>query len=263
MSPAPRDVVRVGVIGAGAIGTVIAEQIQAGRVAGAALAGVVAGRQTPRDEFQVLLETCDVIVEAASHSAVSEYGPAIKNAGVDLVVLSAGALVDQSLLRTLSASSGGRLFISTGACGGIELLRAAHLVRPLDEVRLRTTKTSAALVRDWMEPELRRNLSEGNEALSVFSGTARGAVKLFPETTNIAAVLSLATVGFDATAVEINADPHRAQALHEISARGEAGSYHFAIENAVSQQNVRTSAVTAYAVLRGLADMTTAFVPAW
>lgn len=263
MSPVRQDAVRVGVIGAGAIGTVIADEIRAGRVARMTLAGVVAGRQTPRDEFHVLLETCDLIVEAASHAAVAEYGPAIKEAGVDLVVLSAGALVDDSLLGTLRASSGGRLFVSTGACGGIELLRAAHLVRPLDEVRLRTTKTSTALVRDWMEPEMRRNLSEGKESLIVFAGTAREAVKLFPETTNIAALLSLATVGFDATAVEIEADPKRARALHEVSARGEAGSYHFAIENAISEQNVRTSAVTAYSVLRGLSDMTTAFVPAW
>jgi aspartate dehydrogenase len=180
VSPARQDAVRVGVIGAGAIGTVIADEIRAGRVARMTLAGVVAGRQTPRDQFQALLETCDVIVEVASHAAVAEYGPAVKEAAVDLVVLSAGALVDDSLLGTLSAPSGGRLLISTGACGGIELLRAAHLVRPLDEARLRTTKTSAALVRDWMEPDLRRKLSEGKEPLTVFAGTAREAVKLFP-----------------------------------------------------------------------------------
>jgi aspartate dehydrogenase len=76
-------------------------------------------------------------------------------------------------------------------------------------------------------------------------------------------VLALSTVGFDATTVEIKADPTRTQALHEVSARGEAGSYHFAIENAISLQNVRTSAVTAYSVLRGLSDLTTACVPAW
>ena len=262
MRPA-RQNVRVGVIGAGTIGTVVADALRTGRLAHVALGGTVAGRKARRDDFQALLETCDVIVEAASQAAVAEYGPAIKDAGIDLVVVSVGALVDDALLGKLSSSSGGRLFTSTGACGGIELLRAAHLFRPLEEVRLQTTKPSAALVRDWMKPEMRQSLIAGKEELTVFAGSAREAVKLFPETANIAALISLATVGFDATAVEIRADPARERALHEVSARGEAGSYSFTIENAISQQNVRTSAVTAYSVLRGLSDMTTAFVPAW
>lgn len=255
--------IQVGVIGGGAVGTVVSDALRAGCVARATLAGMVTGHNAPQDDFQALLETCDVIVEAASQAAVADYGPQVKDAGIDLVVVSVGALADDALLRKLSAPSGGRLLISTGACGGIDLLRAAHLLRPLDEVRLRTTKASAALIRDWMTSDMRQRLIAGRERVSVFTGSAREAVRLFPETANIAALIALSTVGFEAAAVEIRADPTRTQALHEVSAQGEAGTYRFVIENALSDRNPKTSAVTAYSVLRGLSDISTAFVTGW
>jgi aspartate dehydrogenase len=254
---------RVGVVGTGAIGSVLLEALRTGGVPNATLAGVVEGRSDGRAALDSFLAACDVVVEAASQAAVAEYGPVVKAAGVDLVVRSVGAFADDELLRALGAPSGGRLRLSTGACGGIDLLRAAHRLRPLDEVGLRTTKASSALVRDWMDDDLRRRLTEGDEELTVFRGSARDAVRRFPETANISALLGLATVGLDATAVEVRAAPGASSAMHEISARGAAGTYRFTIENAVAPENRRTSAVTAYAVLRELADLTSPFVPGW
>jgi aspartate dehydrogenase len=256
-------VTRVGVIGGGAVGGVVAGALREGKVEGATLGGVVAGRAGGRAAFEALLETCDVVVETASQAAVAEYGPSVKSAGVDFVVVSVGALVDDELLRTLSAPSGGRLLVSTGACGGIDLLRAAQLMHPLDAVRLETTKPGVALVRDWMDPELRQALIDGEEELSVFVGPAREAVQRFPETANISALLALATIGFDEVQVEVRAAPKAGAAKHEISAAGRAGTYRFVIENALSSHNVRTSAVTAYAVLRGLSDRRAAFAVGW
>jgi aspartate dehydrogenase len=253
---------QVGVIGAGAIGSVVAEALRDGKVDGASLGGVVAGRATGRAAFDALLDTCDVVVEAASQDAVAEYGPSVKEAGIDLVVVSVGALVDDELLRTLSAPSAGRLLISTGACGGIDILRAAQLMHPLDAVRLQTTKPGAALVRDWMEPELQQRLVDGEE-LSVFVGPAREAVQRFPQTANISALLALATIGFDGVEVEVRAVGRGGTAAHEITASGQAGTYRFLIENALSPQNVKTSAVTAYAVLRGLTDRSAVLAPGW
>lgn len=253
---AATSTLRVGVIGAGAIGSVIAQSLRDGRVERAALSGVVAGRAAGRAAFEELLGRSDVVVEAASQAAVAEYGPAVKAAGVDFMILSIGALADDELLRALGDPSGGRLLLSTGACGGIDLLRAAQLLEPLDEVRLRTTKASAALVRDWMDDELRQRLGTATEELTIFTGSAREAVRKFPETANISALLALATVGMDATQVEVRAAPGARAATHEISARGAAGTYRFEIRNALSPLNARTSAVTAYAVLRQLADRT-------
>jgi aspartate dehydrogenase len=254
---------RVGVIGAGAIGSVVADALREGKVDGATLGGVVAGREAARAAFEALLETCDVVVEAASQAAVAEYGPSVKEAGIDLVVVSVGALVDDELLGTLTAPSAGRLLISTGACGGIDILRAAQLMHPLDAVRLQTTKPGAALVRDWMEPELQQKLVDGEEELTVFVGPAREAVQRFPQTANISALLALATIGFDGVEVEVRAVPHGRAASHEITASGQAGAYRFLIENALSPRNMKTSAVTAYAVLRALTDRSAVLAPGW
>jgi aspartate dehydrogenase len=255
--------VRIGVIGAGAIGGVVADALRDGRVEHAMLSGVVAGRDAGREAFEAVLAASDVVVEAASQAAVAEYGPRVREAGLDLVVVSVGALVDDDLLRTLTASSPGRLLVSTGACGGIDLLRAAQLMHPLAAVQLQTTKPSAALVRDWMEPELREQLLVGEKALTVFRGSAREAVQRFPETANIAALIALATIGFDGVEVEVRADPTVHAATHVISARGEAGTYRFQIENALSPENLRTSAVTAYAVLRALTDRSAVLALGW
>lgn len=59
------------------------------------------------------------------------------------------------------------------------------------------------------------------------------------------------------------ADPRAQSARHEITASGEAGVYRFLIENALSAENPRTSAVTAYSILRGLADRSAMVIPGY
>ena len=173
-----------------------------------------------------------------------------------------GALTDDRLREELAAGTG-HVLLSTGACGGIDLLRAAQMLHPLDKVKLRTTKAGAAVARDWMDPGLRQRLLDGDRRVTAFSGSARDAARLFPETSNVAALIALATVGLDAVSVEVVGEPGRTAAKHEIDAAGRAGEYHFEIENALSPDNPRTSAVTAYAVLRGIADRAGMFTPGW
>jgi aspartate dehydrogenase len=263
-SPAP---MRVGLIGCGAIGGVIVDALGRGAIPGATLSGVLRRHATAEpptvSSVDELVAGCDVVVEAASHAALAAHGPAVVRAGRDLVVLSVGALADDRLCESLSVPNGGRVLLSTGACGGVDLLRAAHALRPLDAVTLRTTKSGTAVARDWMEPDLQRRLVDGDEPVVAFSGPARDAVRLFPETANIAALLALATIGLDRLAVTVVGDPRRTSAQHEIRARGAAGEYRFEIENAVSPTNPRTSAVTAYAVVRALADRAGMFTPGW
>jgi aspartate dehydrogenase len=258
---------RVGLIGCGAIGGVIADALRRGAIPGATLAGVLRRRAAAEpaavSSVEQLASRCDVVVEAASHAALATHGPAVTRAGRDLVVLSVGALADERLREELVVEGGGRVLLSTGACGGVDLLRAAHALAPLEAVALRTTKAGAAVSRDWMEPELQRRLVDGDGPVVAFSGPARDAVRLFPETANIAALLALATIGFDRVTVTVVGDPSRRSAKHEIDARGTAGTYRFEIENAVSPANPRTSAVTAYAVVRALADRAGLFTPGW
>lgn len=249
----------VGLIGFGAIGSTIAAALTQRKVDRVHLTGVFGGKRTPPElatSLDDLVGRSDVVVEAASQSALASYGPAIKQSGCDLLALSIGALADMALHETLAAPAGGRVLLSSGACGGIDILRAAGALAPLESVSLKSSKPPASVVRAWMDDELKMSLTNAHAPICVFRGTARDAVQLFPESANIAGLIALATIGFDGVEVEIWGDPLLTRAHHQIAARGAAGEYAISIQNNLAPDNPRTSAVTAYAVLRALADRT-------
>lgn len=261
----PASLARVGVIGHGAIGAVVAAELAAGRLPRCELAGVLTrsrreGVPQALASLEQLIERSDIIVEAAGHQAVSDHGADVLAAGVDLLVVSVGALVDDALrLRLTRGDLPGRLLLSSGAIGGLGLLRAAALLGTIDSVRLTTTKAPDTLLAGWMTPSLTAELRTGTTPVPVFEGTAREAVVHFPTSVNVAATLALATLGLDRTRVTVVADRTALRVRHVIEVDGDAGHYGLHIENTPST-NPRTSAITPYNVLRALCDMSDATV---
>jgi aspartate dehydrogenase len=254
-----RSTTRVGVIGFGAIGGPISDALRRGNVRDCKLSGILTRSQLPHDvkEFEVaslidLLDRSDLVVEAAGHEALAELGPTVIDSGTDLIVLSAGALVDDDLLARLTTSGGGRLLISTGAVGGLDTLLAAMLVHPLESVSLTSRKPSRVLVRPWMSAGLQADLSSGDGEIEAFDGTARRGVTLFPESANIAATLALATVGWDRLHLRMIGVPDSSDVEHAVRASGRAGSYEFVFRNRPAETNPRTSAITPFSVIRAL-----------
>ena len=236
----------------------MARELSQGTVDGAELTAVfdlVVDHPLRVGDRDSLLSRSDVVVEAAGHEALREHGVAVRESGVDLLVVSVGALADEDLEAELKKAEGGRLFLCTGAIGGFDILRAAMLFGPLDEVAITSTKPAAALSRPWMDETVLDALANGSEPITVFDGPARQACALFPESANVTATLSLATTGFDRVRVQIIGDPAAARVRHEVTASGAAGAYGLSFENAASPDNPRTSAVTAYSVLRAVGDL--------
>jgi aspartate dehydrogenase len=256
---------RVGVIGHGAIGSVVAGALLDGRVADGELGGVLTRSALPGVPRHVrsiddLVERCDVIVEAAGQLALAELGPRVLASGTDLLVVSVGALADEHLCAKLTERRGhGRLLLSAGAIGGLGLLRAASLLGAIASVHLTTTKAPDVLLAPWMTPSLVAELKHGTQPVPIFEGSARDAVLRFPTSVNVAATLALATLGFDRTRVTIVGDRSAARVRHVIEVEGDAGRYAFHIENTPSA-NPRTSAITPYNVLRALCDQGDAVV---
>ena len=249
---------RVGLIGCGAIGSVVARELEAGAIDHVELTAVLdpfVDHPLGVQDRDSLLSRSAVVVEAAGHGALREHGVAVREAGTDLLVVSIGALADEDLEARLRQAEGGRLFLCTGAIGGLDILRAAMLFGPLENVAITSTKPAAALSRPWMEDEVLSALADGSEPVTVFDGPAREACGRFPESANVTATLSLATVGFDRVRVKMVGDPAATGVRHVVSASGEAGTYELSFENAASPDNPRTSAVTAYSVLRALTDL--------
>ncbi len=248
---------RVGLIGCGSIGSVVARELSQGAVDGVELTAVfdlVVDHPLRVQDMDSLLSCSDLVVEAAGHEALRNYGMAVREAGADLLVVSIGALADEDLEADLKKAEGGRLLLCTGAIGGFDILRAAMLLGPLDEVAITSTKPAAALSRPWMDGAVREALARGSAPVTVFDGPARQACALFPESANVTATLSLATVGFDRVRVQMAGDPAAVRVRHVVTASGRAGAYELSFENAASPGNPRTSAVAAYSVLRAIGD---------
>lgn len=253
---------RVGLIGHGAINSVVAAALVAGEVPDTSLTGVLTrSGDAPGavEDLSSLVQASDVIVEAASQQAVRDHAESVLVAGRDLVVTSVGALVDDVLLnrvkRAAEGPNGGRLLLCAGAVGGLELLRAVRRAGPMEQVSLTSTKNPMALREPaWMDAETLARLEGGEDHFKVFAGSAREAASLFPRSLNIAATLALTTTGMDKTRVVLVADPDVNLTTHQIDVVAAMGTYRFTITNAPSPTNPRTSGLTPHAVLRLLED---------
>ena len=86
----------------------------------------------------------------------------------------------------------------------------------------------------------------------LFEGPAREGVPHFPANVNIAAVLSLAGIGFDRTRLKVVADPALQRNTHFISVRGKAGSMDIKFENVPAPDNPKTAWLACYSALAAL-----------
>jgi len=250
-------VLRVGLLGWGSIGAEIGRAIRRGDVAGVELTAVAANhRHDDLDALQVspaeLAGHCDLVVEVASQQALVDYGADVLAAGADLLVVSVGALADDELFDRLTNAGPGRLMISTGAIGGIDILSACRQLGSIDEVHLTTTKPSSVLVQPWMDEDMRNRLEAGTDVVTCYSGPAREAVRLFPESVNVAAALAVAAGSWETVRVDVVGDPSSSRNRHVIDVHAESGDYRFEISNRPSPTNPRSSHVVPFAVLRAL-----------
>lgn len=251
---------RIGLIGHGAIGSVVANRLLAGDVPGAALTCIVAQHPIPcsavrRVGIEEAIAECDLIVEAAGQQAVREYARPVLDAGDDLLVASVGALADLEIARQLLAPAPGRLYVTSGAIGGLDLLAAARRLGRFDRVTLTTTKRPAALVQPWMDDATRAALLAATEPVEVYRGTAADVPARFPKSTNVAAAVALAVGDWHGVTVIVRADPAATRTSHVIEASAPYGDYRFDIRNTPDESNPRTSKIVPYAVLQAIAKI--------
>lgn len=255
---------RVGLIGCGGIAADLIAAVESApaplKIVGALArtGGADAARKRLPDLIIVesvndlLALTPDIVVEVAGQGAVGAYAETVLRAGVDLVVVSIGALAAPGMVERLQSAArdnGARLILPAGAIAGIDALAAMRL-RGLHTVRYRGLKPPRA----WRGSPAERqfDLDALTERTVLFAGTAREAALAFPENANVAATVALAGLGLDATRVELVADPASRRNLHEIEAAGETGELHLQIRGLASARNPKTSALTALSVARAL-----------
>jgi aspartate dehydrogenase len=262
---------RVALIGCGAIGRVIAGAIRYGTVDAIleCLYDVnqensqrLASHFVPKPKVcksieEVLHSRAELVVEAASQAAVKSYALKVLEAGKSLMVMSVGALLDENLYMALHRTAKKRMlkvYVPSGAIGGLDALKAAAIGK-IYEVKLTTTKNPRGLKG---APSLReREEIDWKKKMVLYEGNAKEAVKEFPANVNVSASIALAGVGPDETKVTIISNPGIQENAHEVSAKGDFGSFSLRFRNLPSPDNPRTSllaALSAIAVLKRIAS---------
>lgn len=265
---------KIAMVGCGAIGTVLARAVDKGGAGNTTLIAVYDNTRDQADKLipsleksveimgsiEELLDTdADLIVEAASQEAVKEIAVPALSGGKDLMIMSVGALMDAELLnmiKKLAEEKGCKIYLPSGAIAGLDGIKSASSAN-IDSITITTRKPPAGLKGAPYVDEQGIDLDSLQEEQVLFEGSASKAVKLFPANVNVAAALSLSGIGPDKTVVKIIADPGIDRNIHEIEARGEFGVLRSRVENVPSPMNPRTSylaALSAIATLRKMSD---------
>jgi len=260
---------RIGLIGGGTIARLVLEHVRRGLLPGLEIVALL-GRQggAPRAaqlaaEFGIPLVTGregllekrpEAVVEAASHEAVRQHLVPLLEAGVGVVVLSAGALIDDRLREAAERAAedkGALLYVPSGGIGALDTLRTACLAG-VDEVSIQVAKPPAAWRGIAFVEEKGFQLEGLKAPLTLFEGAAREGVPHFPQNVNIAAILALGGIGADRTRLKIVADPALTLNTHTIRVSGKAGRFTLVLENVPSPDNPKTSFLACYSALAAL-----------
>jgi aspartate dehydrogenase len=233
---------RVGVIGCGAIGVIIAEAFERRILSCDEL--VLYDYELERAEklksqlhfpSRVVLSLDEmlrlkpkVIVEAASQQAAREYVPRIVAKGINVIVMSTGALLGLNLQT-------GRVHVPSGAIGGLDALSASALAG-VDEVILTTRKNPKSLDVDFAAETV------------VYEGDAEEAARRFPREMNVAATLAL-TVKPARVKVRVVSDPLVHRNTHEVHVKWRFGEMFLRFANDPHPENSRTSALAAWSAI--------------
>ena len=272
--------IRVGVVGCGSIGSEICKAIDSDEASGLDLGMELkflidtnpanidrlckSLTKTPdilksdNTELDRVLDTVDLVIECASQAAVREFIiPALKK-GKEVMILSVGALLCESGLfeeiEKIAKEKGCKVYIPSGAVAGIDGLKSGA-IGGIHKVELTTKKPPSGFEGNRYVKGQGIDLLSIKKAETLFMGHAKEAVKYFPENVNVAASLSIAGIGSEATKVKIVADPSAKKNVHEIVVKGEFGKFFVCVENEPSIANPKTSylaALSAIATLKSI-----------
>ncbi|MEI7542965.1 MAG: aspartate dehydrogenase [bacterium] len=252
---------KLGIIGCGAIGNDIAEAVDKGNI------NVVLFACCDKDknkydlmlsklkrvnpvymDAEEIMKNCDLVVECAHKDAVTDVFKLAIKYGRDIMFLSAGGVLENTDLVEEARQKKINVYVPSGAVVGIDGLDAAKY-SGLRKVTLITRKPPMAFkgVKSLIDKGIK--VDEIKTETTVYEGSAKDAVKDFPQNINIAATLSLAGVGSEQTLVKIIIDPFITNNIHEIIVEGDFGRFRAITENLPSPNNPKTSYLTSLSAI--------------
>lgn len=203
-------------------------------------------------EIDDLIAKSELVIEAVSPSIVRSLLQKCIEKKKHLMVMSVGGIIqNMELLDKLTA----RLFIPSGAICGIDGVKAAG-IETITSATITSTKSPKSLEGAPYIIDKKIDLGKITKKTTIFEGSALEAIKGFPKNVNVSAVLSLAGIGAEKTKVKVVCDPDIKTNMHEIEVIGSFGRLRTITENVKSPLNPKTShlaVLSACATLKRLA----------
>ncbi|MBF0571610.1 MAG: aspartate dehydrogenase [Candidatus Omnitrophica bacterium] len=264
---AKAKIIRVGILGCGAIGSRIAKSIKTqcdDQAVVTALFDInpakaqhlqknIPYKNSVKTSYPKLLESCDLVVEAVNAADTYQLVRSALLAKKDVLVMSVGKFIEGESIFKLAQKQGVRLLIPSGAIAGIDAIKAASLQR-IDRIILTTRKPIYGFVDNAYIKEKRVNLSKIKKETILFDGNVREAVKCFPQNINVAATIALASDAKDKLRIRIVTSPEFKVNSHEIEVAGEFGRLVTKTENVVCPDNPKTSYLAVLSAVRTLKE---------
>ena len=283
---------RIGLLGFGAIGSVVARALVErthGLASSSAVLDAILVRteRAKRPEIltkaqDVLLTTdadaffarpFDVLVECAGQQSVRAFGEkALQRSS--LIVTSIGVFTNDAFYQKLSETATANsttLYLASGAMPALDWMGSSALQQfvagaPKDSVTVTQTKPPESWVGAKYDPATGAQMADGHDyaritaPVDVFAGSARDAAAFFPKNSNVCAMLALTTAGLDNTQVRLVADPTSAKMRLRVEYEGAAGALSVEVQGKKSPDNPRTSMVVPLSVIKAIRNLSSPVV---
>lgn len=260
---------KIGIIGCGAIGSSLARAISQQFFEYAELVSLydintakaynlsssLAKKKIVALTLENLINDVDLVIEASCLAAAYEIALKAISLQRDVMVMSVGGILDKfDELKALAEEKNTRLYLPSGAICGIDALKAAALGK-IVRVTLVTKKPPRAFIGIKYILKQKISLEQIKQETVLFVGTASDAVRFFPQNINVAATLSLAGVGALETKVKIIAVPGLEKNIHEIEIEGDCGKIFTRTENVIHPDNPKTSYLAVLSAIAALKEI--------
>jgi aspartate dehydrogenase len=257
---------KIGIIGCGAMGSEIAEYIfknLGDKSEVAAICDIDPKKAKGLSErirpapiittIDELINKSDLIIEAASGEVSGEIAEKADSLKKDVLISTGGLLKKQHLIEKINAGHS-YIHISSGAICGLDGLKSA-MTGAVKSVTLTTRKPLKGLAGSPYLKEKNIDIEKIDKETLIYSGTAKDAIRYFPQNINVAVTLSICGLGADRTNVKIFTSPEYTKNTHEIEVEGEFGRLWTKTENVPSRANPKTSGLAIFSAIAKLKEM--------
>jgi aspartate dehydrogenase len=259
-------ILRIGIVGCGAIGSSLAKAVVDNFSAKAQLtclydieiekaynlAGKLNNQKLAALNLDDLINKVDLVIEATKADFSFDIAKKAVSAARDIMIMSVGGIIEgYKELEMLAAKTGASVFIPSGAVCGIDGLKAACCGK-INKVTLTTKKPPKAFIGLPYVLKRKMRLDNITQDVVLFEGDALSAIRTFPQNVNVAATISMAGIGPQNTIVRVVACPSITKNMHEIEIESDAGVITVRTENVIHPDNPKTSYL---AVLSAIATL--------